>query len=97
MQLDELREKYPDAPDVGGWVEIYLGSMQVDGSYYASELRAIADFAERVAGDFILWYGEIRKIDPEMSEEPVNAFWHDFCRGKTPAESYQKSGMYGKK
>lgn len=96
MQLDELREKYPDAPKAGGWVEIYLGSLQVDGSYYPSQLRAIADFAERVACDFVLWYNEIRKIDPEMSEEPVNAFWHDFCRGKTPAESYHESGMYGR-
>jgi hypothetical protein len=98
MQLEAFRKRYPDAPKIGGWIEIYCRSVKIDASFEPSELRELADFSEKVETDFINWYNEIREIDPEMEDEPVNAYWHDFVQGKTPLESYSEIGhLYGRK
>jgi len=98
MQLKEFKKLYPDAPDISGWVEVYCSSVRLDASFTAAELRELADFSERIERDFTNWYNEIRKLDPEMEDEPVNAYWHDFVKGKTPLESYSEHGhLYGRK
>lgn len=98
MQLELFAKRYPEIAEIKQYAKIGCGSTQLDGWYFPAELRKIADFLEKVEKDFYNWYAEVRKFDDQLEEEPVNVYWHNFCDGKTPHQSYRESGKtYGRK
>lgn len=98
MQLELFAKRYPEIASIREYAKIGCGSAQLDGWYYPAELRKLADFLETVETDFYLWYKEVRKLDEQLEEEPVNVYWHDFCDGKSPSQSYRLHGKeYGRK
>ena|SRR5581483_2807862 len=96
MQLELFESRYPEIKGIKGWVHVGLYHSQMDGWFCADELKKIADFIEKVNKDFKDFYAEVRKINPNMDEEPVNAFWHDFCDGMSPARSCMRNRQYAK-
>lgn len=98
MQLELFAKRYPEIAKIKQYAKIGCGSTQLDGWYYPDELRALADFLQKVEKDFYEWYKEVRKFDDQLEEEPVNVYWHDFCDGRSPAVSYRLNGKkYGRK
>lgn len=96
MQLSVFTDRYPEAKKYKGYVDIYVGSAQLDiRCISADELIELGQLIKKIELDFENWFATILKIDPNLVQ--VNAFWHDFCAGKTPEESYKESGHYGKK
>ena len=98
MQLEIFSKRYPEVANIKQFAHIGCGSTQLDGWYFPNELRQLADFLEKVESDFYNWYKEVRKFDDQLEEEPVNVFWHDFCDGKAPIQTYKLHGKtYGRK
>lgn len=98
MQIEIFAKRYPEIASIKQFAHIGCGSTQLDGWYYPNELRQLASFLEKIESDFYNWYGEVRKLDAGLEEEPVNIYWHDFCDGKSPAKSYRDHGKtYGRK
>lgn len=100
MQLELFAKRYPEVAKLKQYAHVGGGggSVQLDGWFYPDELKVLADFLEKVGKDFYAWYAEVRKFDDQLEEEPVNVYWHDFCDGKTPGQSYRQSGKtYGRK
>ena len=98
MQLQNFAGRYSDIAFIKEYAHIGCGSAKLDGWFYPTELRKLADFLEKVEIDFYNWYKEVCKFDDQLEEEPVNCYWHDFCEQKTPLESYNIHGkIYGRK
>src|SRR5581483_11300577 len=98
MQLELFEKRYPEIANIKQFAHVGCGSVQLDGWYFPNELRALADFLQKVETDFYNWYKEVRQYDDQLEEEPVNIYWHDFCDGKSPARAYREHGKtYGRK
>lgn len=96
-EIERISDRYPVLKSIKGYCRFHGKHVQLDGHFTTCELHILAETIEQIDIDFRAWYKKCCEIEPNLSEDPVNAFYHNFIDGLTSIEAIERSAKYGLK